>query len=281
MTDLSNASPAQASAASPAMGTPASSSGTIQPTGEAGQSATSTENFIPHGMDLNTLPPAARAELERINKEMVRGFTAKTQKLAEDTKKYEGFDAFKQKAELYEQFAAQEDFVRQWNEHVHKQSGQNGQAGQNDPNAEMRAKLQEIESKMQQSELTQIVEAFSETQDEKGQLMNPDFDALNNVTLGKTQQGEEFSLLRACIELSEGNSPQEKLANGYKSAKMIRDQILEEGRKQGMGKMLSKVRNSTEAPSPITSDKQSFNGDAKKLSVREARELAEKGVLVH
>lgn len=279
MPDLTQSvSPTTAPAASPSAGPAATTNGTTQPTGEARHGATESENFVPQGTDLNTMPPAARAELERINKEMVRGWTAKTQKLADEHKKYEGYDTYRQKAERLEQLQANQDFVRLWNEHVQK-TGSAQRAGDPANTSKLEQKLQEIETKMQQSEIEGMVKTFREMKDDKGEPMHPDFESLNTIGLGKTSQGDDYSLLRACVELSQGNSDQEKLANGYKAAKAIRDQIYEEGRKSGMGKMLARVRNSTNEPT-LSTDKTSFNGEAKKLSAREARELAEKGVRV-
>lgn len=281
MADLNTgAIPSGSQVASQNTGTAAAPNGNTQTTGEAGQGATGTENFLPQGVDLNTLPPAVRTELDRINKEMVRGFTAKTQKLAEDQKKYEGYDTLKQKAEAYDRVASDKDFNRVWQEHMQKvaQAKANGTAA---PSTEkLEAKLQEIESKLQQAEFSEVVKGFSEAKDDKGDLLRPDFADLKSISLGANGAGDEYNLLRACVELAPGKSPQEMLENGYKTAKAIRDQILDEGRKQGMGKMMAKVRNSTQAPT-ITSDKAVFNGDPKKVSVREARELAEKGVVLH
>lgn len=274
----SNASPDAGAAVTPS-GPAASSAGTIQPAGEAGQGATGAENFLPQGVDLNSLPPAVRAELDRINKEMVRGFTAKTQKLAEDQKKYGDYDTLKERASLYDQIAQQDEFVNQWNDFVKKQGAPPDQANAADPNHEIKKQLEQMQTKFQEIELKEFVDAFAAAKDEKGQDMNPDFDVLNGIQMGKNQQGQDYSLLRACVELSQGASPQDRVKMGYQAARKIRDQILEEGRKQGMGKMLSKVRNSTEAPT-ITSDKGVFTGDPKSLTTREARELAEKGIVL-
>lgn len=286
MPDLTNASPSDQSSVSPSQGPESSVNGNIQSGGEARQSATATETFVPQGMNVNTLPPAVRAEMERVNNEMVRGFTAKTQKLAEEAKKYEGYDAFKQKAEFYDQFSAQDEFVKRWNDYVEEVNARKNGVQKADSSDPVHAKLAEFEKQLQaerlarqESEVMTFVDAFSNAKDEKGAPLHPDFEALSEYTLGASKEAGEYSLLRACIELAGGNTPQERVSAGYKIAKGIRDQLLEEGRKQGMGRMLSKVRNSTEAPT-ISSDKTSFNGDAKKLSVREARELAEKGVVV-
>jgi hypothetical protein len=280
MDNLQNPTPGSDSAANPSP-EPTQSTGTVQPSGQADgrQSAPTEESFT--NLDPNTLPPQLKAAYNS----MLRDYKTKTTEIAEQRKKYSDYDTHKQRSELYEQLASQEEFVKQWNEHVQKQNGQVNQNGQEqDP---IQAKIQAIEKQLneeksvrQERELADVVDSFSTAKDDKGVLLNPDFDILNNIVVGKNAQGEEYSLLRTSIEFAQGATPQERLANGYKNAKAIRDQIIEEGRKQGMGKMLSKVRNSTEAPT-ITSDKQVFNGDPKNLSVREARELAEKGMRVH
>ena len=278
MSDLQSPTPGSTSTATPETA-PVAATGTVQSGGQAtGQNAPAQDSFT--GLDPATLPP----QLKQAYDSMLKDYKSKTTEVAEQRKKYSDYDDLKQKASFYDQFSSREDAVKWWNEYVQKQSGQqNGQENSQDP---IQAKLQELEKKLeaeqqarQRAELEEVVSAFATSTDDKGQPMNPNFDALNSVQLGKTPDGDEYSLLRACIDLSGGQNPQEKLVNGYKAAKAIRDQIFEEGRKHGMGKMLSKVRNSTEAPT-ITSDKQTFNGDAKNLSVREARELAEKGVVV-
>lgn len=279
MTDLPSPNPAAAQAANPATPDPAQAAGTVQPSGQVGggQSAPAEDSFTK--LDVNTLPP----QLKQAYDNMLRDYKSKTAELSEQRKKYEGYDTYKQRAELYEQLASQEEFVKRWNEYVKEVNGQTA----TNPNDPVQAKLQEFEKQLQEErrareerEMDDVVEGFRSAKDEKGNPVNPDFDALADAVIGKDQEGGDWNLLRAYVHLAEGNTPQEKLANGYKAAKALRDQWVEEGRKQGVGKMLSKVRNSTEAPA-ITSDKQTFNGDAKKLSVREARELAEKGVVVH
>ena len=279
MDNLTNSTPASAATATPVTD-PAATTGTVQSSGQAtGQSAPAQDSFT--GVDPNTLPP----QLKRAYDGMLKDYKSKTTEIAEQRKKYADYDDLKQKAGFYDQFSSREDAVKWWNEYVQKQNGhQNGTDATQDP---VQAKLQDLEKRLEgeqqarrQTEVAQVVDAFSTAKDEKGQLLRPDFEELAGLDLGKTEDGDTYSLLRACVDLSPGKTPDEKLLAGYQAAKSIRDKIFEEGRKHGMGKMLSKVRNSTEAPT-ITSDKTSFTGDAKKLSVREARELAEKGVMVH
>lgn len=259
----------------------ATSTGSVQPNGEAGQGATGSENFIPKGVDINTLPPQIRAEVEKINQEMLRGFTAKAQKLAEEQKKYEAYDDYKQKAELYDQFSSREDFVKTWNEYVQKMNQQD-QTGVVDPKTkELEQRLNTLETERKQAEMSETIEAFASAADETGNVLHPEFDRYNSMMLGEVEgpdgKPRSLSILNAAIELAPGNSPLEKLENGYKKIAELHDQIFKSGQKSGMGKMLAKVRNGTDAPT-ISTDKSVFTGDAKKLSAREARELAEKGV---
>lgn len=275
MTDFPN--PTQAAPAATPTAEPApTQTSTVQPSGQANgvQGAPTEETFTK--LDVNTLPP----QLKQAYDSMLRDYKTKTTEIAEQRKKYDGYDAYKQKAELLEKLQTNQDFVRMWNEHVQR-TGQAPKAGDPANTSKLEQKLQEIEAKLQQSEVEGMVKTFREMKDEKGEPMNPDFDALQGIDLGTTANGDKYNLMRACVELAQGNTDQEKLANGYKAAKAIRDQIFEEGRKHGMGKMLTRVRQSTEAPGGVSTDKTTISkDDAKNLSVKEARELAQKGVVV-
>lgn len=285
MTDLSAGNSAVATEANPTTETDVSSNGTSNQNGEASQSATVTESFIPEGVDLNTLPPNVRAMVDKINKDMVRGFTEKTTKLSETvrTEAQKATEAYRQKAEYYDSIAGQEEFVKQWNEYVQKvnTTPQNQQAG--DPKLQqMEQTLNEMKQKIQISELSQITEAFADAVDEKGQTIHPQFDELNQIHIGKLAQGdklEDFSLLRGCVELAQGSNPQDKLANGYKAAKAIYDQIFESGKKAGMGRLQAKAQNGTLPPSSSNGDSIVMT-DKKPKSAREALEMARKGQMV-
>jgi hypothetical protein len=139
-----------------------------------------------------------------------------------------------------------------------------------------------MSQKMQISELTQVTDAFAEAVNEKGEKMHPDFDRLNEVVIGKTQVGnstEEYSLLRACVELAQGKTPQEKLAMGYKTAKELHDKIFEEGRKAGMGRLQTKVLNGTNPPSGSSGEVLSVT-DKKPKNAHEALAMARRGQMV-
>lgn len=283
MSDTITAGTPDTGVSAPLNGTDTNVNGTSAQNGEARQGATDTETFIPEGLDLNTLPPNVRAYVDKINKDMVRGFTEKTSKLSETikTESQKAAEAYRQKAELYDQVATQEEFVKMWNEHVQKVQSGTQEAG--DPKvAQLEAKFQEINQKLQMTELSQITEAFEKAADEKGNLLHPEFNELNSLSIGKLNNGkatEDFSLLRACVELAQGNTPQERLANGYKQAKAARDAIFESGKKAGMGRLQAKAQNGTLPPSNAMGEVMSVT-DKKPKNAHEAFALARKGVMV-
>lgn len=233
------------------------------------------------GIDPNRLPPEAKAAYNS----MLTDYREKTARLSETikTEAQKATEAYRSKAELYDQIATQEEFVKQWNEYVQKasQTPQGAQAG--DPVlSQMEAKLNEMNQKIQMNELSQVTQSFADAIDEKGQPLHPDFDQLNTFQVGTMRNGnqvEEFSLLRACVELAQGNNPQDKLANGYKAAKALRDSIFEEGKKAGMGRLQAKALNGTNPPTNSLGDVLSVT-DKKPKSAHEAMALAKRGVMV-
>ncbi len=257
-------------------------SGTDTASGQAQGGAPTDEIF--KGIDPNRLTPNEKA----IYNSMLTDYREKTAKLSETIKSESAkqAEAFKSKAELYDQFAREEQFVNKWNEYVQQvqaqSQAQSGMPDANDPLQQLKAQLQEVNQKVILSEMNQITDAFIEAVDEKGQALHPEFDQLNNIMLGSLTQGqsaEEFSLLRACIELAPGQSPQEKLANGYKSAKASYDAIFEAGKKAGMGRLQTKLQNGTLPPSAATGDVMTLT-DKKPKTAREALEMAKRGIVV-
>lgn len=252
-TDISTATPDAASSATPITAPAGAVDGTGQPNGDAnGQSAPGSDSFVPQGVDLNTLPPQVRAYVDEVNKQMLRGFKDKTTKLSETVKSEtaKAVESFKQKAEFYDQIAKEEAFVKMWNEHVQRSS-------QPDPNIDptqqkleaIERRQQEIDVKVRTAETLEVINAFAEAKDEKGQKLHPDFDKLSGFKIGTHQKSGSYDLLRAAIELAPGNSPQEKMDNGYKAAKATYDAIFEEGKKAGMGRVQQRAQNGSFAPS--------------------------------
>lgn len=236
------------------------------------------------GIDPNRLPPEAKAAYNS----MLKDYREKTARLSETikTEAQKATEAYRSKAELYDSIATQEEFVKQWNEYVQKANqapqSQQSQQGSDPVLSQMEAKLNEMNQKIQMNELSQVTNAFAEAVDEKGQPLHPDFDQLNSIQIGTAKNGgqaEEFSLLRACVELADGKNPQDKLANGYKAAKALRDQIFEEGKKAGMGRLQAKALNGTNPPSTATGEVLSVT-DKKPKNAHEALALARRGLVV-
>jgi len=249
-----------------------------------GQAQGGAPDEVFKGIDPNTLSPKEKA----VYNSMLTDYREKTAKLSETIKAEvaKHTEAYKSKADYYDQFATQKEFVSRWNDYVKEQeslSQQQGVPSDGDPAlTQLKAQLQELNQKVQLSEMAQITDAFIEAVDDKGQKIHPEFDALNNIVLGNLQQGdqaEEFSLLRACIELSPGKTPQEKLANGYKSAKASYDAIFEAGKKAGMGRLQTKVQNGTIPPLHSGGDVMSVT-DKKPKSAHEAMAMAKRGIMV-
>lgn len=267
-------------------GEPDSSSGeTSNPNGEARQSATIQESFVPQGMDVNTLPPNVRTMVEKINSDMVRGFTEKTTKLSETIKSEvaKSTESYKSKAEFYDQLLQQESFVKQWNDYVQKANAVSTSADVegNPAIKQLEDKFQQIQQKLELTEMNNVTDSFADAVDEKGEKINPEFDMLNGIVLGQLGEGpqaEEFSLLRACIELSQGSNPQEKLANGFKMAKEQYNAIFEEGRKAGMGRIQSKVKNGSLPPTNVSGNLSVT--EKRPRNAQEALEMARKGIVV-
>ena len=254
---------------------------TSQSNGQSGGQTGHVDELF-QGVDVNKLPPELKAQHDN----MVKSYRDKTQKLSETTKSEieKAVSGYRDKAGFYDQIAAQEEFVKQWNDYVQKaqSAAQNGQSTSDPVLSQMKQQLQEMNQKIQLSELSQITEAFAGAVTEKGDKINPLFDQLNDIVIGKLGSGdrsESFSLLRGCVELATGNSPQEKLANGYKEAKSVYDSIFEAGRKAGMGRLQMKAANATNPPSGSTGEVLSIT-EKKPKSAREAIEMARKGIMV-
>lgn len=247
-----------------------------------GQAQGGAPDDIFKGVDPLKLPP----ELKAVYNSMLTDYRTKTAGIKETTKTEieKAVQAYREKAANYDQIAGQEAFVTKWNEYVKEQERQANQGGAQpgDPALnEMKTQLQEMQQKIQISELSQIRDAFADAVDEKGQKMHPQFDEFNGISIGKIGQGdkaEDFSLLRACIELSAG-SPQEKLANGYKKAKGVYENIFEAGKKSGMGRLQTKALNGTQPPTNVSGDILTMT-DKKPRNAREAMEMARKGQMV-
>lgn len=280
MEDLANDNSATATLDNPATEPNPAASETGATSRQAAEASPTGDLF--KGVDPNRLPPEARAAYDS----MLRDYRDKTGKLSETIKSEiaKATEQYQQKATFYDQIATQEEFVKKWNEYVQEaQSKPNGQPSEGDPVlTQMKQQLQEMNQKIVMSEMSQVTDAFAEAIDEKGAKLHPEFDQLNNIMVGSLENGsnkDEYSLLRGCVELAPGKSPQEKLANGFKTAKAVYDSIFELGKKSGMGRLQTKVLNSTNPPSNASGDVLSIT-DKKPKNAREAMDMARRGQMV-
>lgn len=273
-TSISSPTPTSDAMATPATD-PTFANGTAQPGGDAnGQGAPADSGFT--RVDPNTLPPQLRSTYDNL----LRDYKEKTTKLSETVKSESA--AFKQRAELYDQLSGQEEFVKQWNEYVQKVNAkqQESQAVQGLP-PDIQQKLQKvdlIEQKMQQTEALEVINAFENALDDKGQKVHADFGKFAEIQIGTHPQAGEYSLLRAAVELAPGNTTQEKLANGYKIAQQAYSAIYEEGRKAGMGRLQARVLNGTQPPS--NSGPGMTTTERRPKNAQEALDMARKGIAV-
>lgn len=238
-----------------------------------GQGAPPADDIF-KGVDPSRLPPEAKAAYDS----MLKDYRDKTARISETTKTevQKAVEAYRQKAEFYDQMTQQEEFVKQWNDFVQK-AGSATNGNPEDPVSQLQSKLKEFEQKLQASEMGQVADAFADAKNEKGEPAHPDFDKLNNIVLGKTNRGEA-SLLKVCLDLTPGKNPQERLTNAYKSAKGIYDAIFEEGKKAGLGRVQAKVANGSNPPSSVNGNLQV--SDKRPKTAREAMEMARKGIVV-
>lgn len=259
-------------------GPAAGASATAQPAGQvAGQSAPGEDIF--KGIDPNRLPP----ELRSVHDSMLRDYRSKTEKLSETVKTQlaKELDPWKKDAEMYRQLSAHEEFVKQWNSYAERTNTQQQQqsAVQSLP-PEIQERLQKvdmIEQKFQEAEAERAISVFKEAVDEKGEMLHPDFEKFVDIPLGTHPKTGDFSLMRACVELSPGESLTEKMEAGYQQAKAAYDRIFEEGKKAGMGRLQAKVLNSTQPPSNGTAAKTTTSMPK---NAHEAMRLARQGIVV-
>lgn len=224
----------------------AGANGTAQTNGQAaGQPAPADENL--GGFDPNRLPP----ELRKVHDAMLRDYRKKTGEVADKIKAEvaKATAASKDQAEFYQQFIKHPKLVDFYNSYVAEIQKQANVADQPQPDDAVRQKLEQIETKLATAETLEYVNAFADAKNDKGELLHPDFDRFSSFKIGTHEQLGDYDLLRACVELAPGNSPQEKMEAGYKAASDLFQSIFEEGRKAGLGRLQQKIRNSTTPPS--------------------------------
>lgn len=292
----SNPAPAPAAAPAPAggqapstgNGTPSNQSG---PANGQGQSAPTEDRFST--VDPETLPP----ELKAIYKNLQSDYTKKTMSAAEKAKKAEAYDHIvarpdfkdfwsgmnrQQKADFKEQkveaekrlgekitderfakaFNSKDDFLALLEEVVHDRSEKS------------QKKIAELEGKLSVKDAADVVESFA-TQIDKGtgQPVRPDFyhlDEDNLITGFLTVNPPEGATEQAYLT---------KLNDAYTWAKQVTQKYYEKGRSEALARIQQKAATSSEPPTQAA--KGAYTGpDPKKLTVREAMDLAKKNIRV-
>lgn len=280
--------------AEPVTGQAASvSAGTSDQTGQAAtqaQSAPAEESFS--SIDPNTLPP----ELQAVYKSMQSDYSKKTMSIADVRKKAEAYDAVskdqrfvdywkglnrEQKADFKEQKQeaekklgekiSDEEFTKAFNSKddflslmakVHQMEGEKAQK-----------KIEKLEQQLSVKEAQDLATSFATEVGRDGKVLRPDFDEL-----------EENSLISGFLSVNqpENGSAQAQLAKlneAYAWAKSVSQKFYEKGKAEALQIIQKKAATSTEPPTQAA--KGAYTGpDPKKMSVKEAMDLAKKGIRV-
>jgi hypothetical protein len=265
-------------------GTPENQSG--QATTQV-QSAPTEESFS--SIDPTTLPP----ELQSIYKSLQADYTKKTQGVADTRKKADAYDQISrdqrfvdywqglnrtQKAEFKEQKAEVEKRLGE------KITDDEFQKAFTDKDAYLslhekmirdvleksQQKIQELEQKLSVKDAQDIVSSFATEIGKDGKPVRPDFDSL-----------DEDRLITGYLNVNPPESQSEqayvnRLNEAYGWAKAISQKYYDKGRSEALQIIQKKAATSTEPPT--SGAKGIYSGpDPKKLTVREAMELAKKG----
>ena len=293
MSETAVASPTpEAPAANPASQEPVQeTSGTVQTNGsEAAGAAPSEETFF--SGDPNSLPP----ELKQAYTNMLKDYKNKTQSIADVRKKAEAFDQVskdqrfvdywnglsrEQKADIKEQKAEVEKTLGQKitdEEFTKAFQDKDSYLAMQEKIAQMafeksQKKIEKLEQQLSVKEAADTVESFATEVGKDGKPIRPDFYSL-----------DEDQLITGYLNVNppESNSQKDyvnKLNEAYGWAKQVSQKYYEKGRADALARIQQKAATSTEPPT--NGAKGAYTGpDPKKMSVRDAMELAKKGIRV-
>lgn len=234
-------------------------------------------------IDPKTLAP----ELQPIYKNLQRDYTAKSQSVAE---KMRQFEAASKKAELYDQVSSDPRFVEYWNGLNNQQKAEAMQ----DANPENLPISQEEFAKAFES--PQNFAAFIKSLQQESQKEIQTVKAELTVTKAEKfiesfKAKEEYKnydkyepLMRLYMQSYPAEKPETKyweksLKEAYSFVDKMYNETFEEGKKAGLTRIQEKAAYSTESPSNGAAQIYP-GGDPKNLSVKEAVELARKGIRV-
>jgi len=292
MSDTATASPIpETQTANPAT-EPVQATGTAPaPGSEATATAPSEETFFTG--DPNSLPP----ELKQAYTNMLKDYKTKTSEVAQVRKKAEQFDQIskdsrfvdywnnlnrQQKADFKEQKAAVEKKIGE------KISDDEFQKSFESKDAYLsmqeriaqhvleksQKKIEELEQFKTVTEASQIVESFATETGPDGKPLRPDFYALDadGIING-------FLRLNAPEKGYSADEYPAKLNEAYTFAKNLSQKYYEKGKQDALARIQQKASSSTNPPTQAAQG--AYTGpEPKKMSVREAMDLAKKGIKV-
>jgi hypothetical protein len=272
------------------------STGTSDQNGQAAstqaQSAPAEESFS--SIDPNTLPP----ELQAVYKSMQSDYTKKLQPIADMRKKADAFDKVssrsdfrdwwsgatkEQKADFKEQKAEAEKTLGQ---KISDEEFTKGFQSKDDflsliekvvtdRSEKSQKKIEQLEQKLSVKDAESYVDQFATEVGKDGKPVRPDFYSLDDDRL-------ITGYLQLSIDPNKGIGADEyaqKLNEAYSWAKGISQKYYEKGKAEALQIIQKKAAASTEPPTGAA--KGAYTGpDPKKMSVREAMELAKKNIRV-
>lgn len=285
------AEPASQSAPGQAAPAPAETQSQSGPAATQAQSAPAEDSFS--SIDPNTLPP----ELQAVYKNLQADYTKKTMSIADVRKKADAYDAVSkdqrfvdywkglnqaQKADFKEQ---KQEAEQKLGEKISDEEFLKAFDGKEnflsliekliqDKSEKSQKKIEKLEQQLSVKEAADVVESFATEIDKAtGKPVRPDFYSL-----------DEDQLITGFLHVNPPENTSQaayiaKLNEAYGWAKSVSQKYYEKGKAEALQIIQKKAATSTEPPTNAA--KGAYTGpDPKKMSVKDAMELAKKGIRV-
>lgn len=254
------------------------------------QSAPAEESFS--SLDPNTLPP----ELQAVYKNLQADYTKKTMSIADVRKKADAFDQVRSRSDFNDWWTnankqQKADFKEQKAE-VEKRLGEKitddefTKAFQDkdaylslhekmihDVLGKSQKEIEQLQEKLSIKDAQDFVQSYATEIDHEGKPVRPDFDSL-----------DEDNLITGFLSVNPPEAKSEaayrqRLGEAYAWAKSVSQKYFEKGKAEALQIIQKKAAASTQPPTNAA--KGAYTGpDPKKLSPREAMDLAKKGIRV-
>lgn len=254
------------------------------------QSAPAEESFT--SIDPKTLTP----ELQALHKQLLGDYTKKTMSIADVRKKAEAYDkvasrsdfkdwwsgaSVQQKAEYREQ---KQEAEKRLGEKISDQEFTKAFDSKEDflsfmerlqqiGNEKSQKKIEKLEQQLSEKDAQDTVDSFATEVGQDGKPVRPDF-----YSLDEDQLISGFLRINPAKDNSR-DAYVERLNQAYAWSKAVSQKYYEKGRSEALQVIQKKAAASTEPPTQAA--KGAYTGpDPKKMSVREAMDLAKKGIRV-